>query len=391
MSSYHHWNKQTDTSVTCISPEMSGVPHVPLKGPPDRTKQRPWEVICIWKSLPCWGRGCVVGWSWVWNRQQVRLGILKSAWKTCGFSKEQTLGANHPFWCPKKDWQVWCTHFICIQVYTSLLQHAPLAWIYWLIPVVMRDNIGIWSEHHQTYPWSPSHPQDTRPIPPILKSRHKLLLKNPASCLCNWLNSTNHMRSSPGLVKSVIALFSVFIACTQSDGALEEWFLCLIILCEDNYWTIAVELAPASSHTHIPPESFAFKAFYKSGAIILLFHRNNAFCSIMPLCPLVHIPWIMRIIGSELVTLVLSGVRQFWDASVVADCLWCFLACVKGIGDESQGRHDTLFKSQDDWRNKWIKIGVTFSKSWVPGSQWSSLTFVFLKVCQTAPVQRPLF
>lgn len=43
---------------------------VPFKGLQIGPKQRPLEIICIWKSLPCCGRGCVLGWFWVWNKQQ---------------------------------------------------------------------------------------------------------------------------------------------------------------------------------------------------------------------------------------------------------------------------------------------------------------------------------
>lgn len=58
---YHHWNTQTDR---CMHQSGGDVrcPTCAIRGPPDRTKQRPSEVICIWKSLTCCGRGCVVGW-----------------------------------------------------------------------------------------------------------------------------------------------------------------------------------------------------------------------------------------------------------------------------------------------------------------------------------------
>lgn len=124
---------------------------------------------------------------------------------------------------------------------------SNLVWIYWLILVVMRANIGIWSEHHQSYPRSPSHLQDTQPIPPSPSlDMCKLLLEDPASCLWNWLTSTQWQkivgRVGEDWALSVIALFSVFILCTQPDCALEARLLCLIIICEDYCWYIIISV-----------------------------------------------------------------------------------------------------------------------------------------------------
>lgn len=125
------------------------------------------------KILTCCGRGCVVGWTCVSHRQQAWLSIPSA------FSEQQT----RPL-CTGRTWTVIrgdfvddtkdCCH-MCILSGLSLPADPH-----------ERANVGIWSEHQQSYPGSPSHPRDSQPKPPSpCLDTHKLLQEKPASCLGN--------------------------------------------------------------------------------------------------------------------------------------------------------------------------------------------------------------
>lgn len=172
----------------------------------------------------------------------------------------------------------------------------------------MRANIGIWSEHHQSYPRSPSHPRDTQPIPPSPSlDMYKLLLENPASCLWNWLTSTQWqkivVRVGEDWALSVIALFSVFIlysAWLRSWGKItvpdyHVWGLLLVY----NDICVATFVAPSfimmlnlscthhAKHIHIHPVSDAFKAFRNVAQSYYRLTEATLFvasCLCVPLC-----------------------------------------------------------------------------------------------------------
>lgn len=123
MLSYHHWNKQTDTPSTCISPEeMSGVPHVLFEDLQIGLNKDPQGSLAYEKSLKCCGRGCVVGWSCVWNRQQALLCILWTLPERVDSVKSKSVKRHHLSWFPKK-----CIEWI-IRYFLSLWLQAFISY-----------------------------------------------------------------------------------------------------------------------------------------------------------------------------------------------------------------------------------------------------------------------
>lgn len=139
---------------------LSGAPHVPLEGLQIGPHKDPWRKFAYEKSLTCCGRGCVVGWSCVSNRQQAWLWVL---WTLPLGNTERPVDSVNLSWFPKKNacivmgsFSPWLQKSVSVSSYTYIRNTAATCasnlWIYWLILVVMRANVGIWSEpehlHH---------------------------------------------------------------------------------------------------------------------------------------------------------------------------------------------------------------------------------------------------
>lgn len=199
---------------------------------------------------------------------------------------------------------------------------SNLVWIYWLILVVMTDNIGIWSEHHHWYPWSPPEPRDTRPIPPSPSlDTYKLLLENNANCwpppmirdwclsLGRWSIKCNcaplHLYSlhsawlrSWGMITVRVRSISVHIRVATFEAPRFTMML-------NPFFAPIMQNTLSSIATSIQYPYIAFNAFrnvvwwlayHLIEARLVLLNWSLLFFVASCLCvPLTHIPWITRL------------------------------------------------------------------------------------------------
>lgn len=208
----------------------------------------------------------------------------------------------------------------------------------WIWAAVIRDNTGIWSEHHQSYPWSPPHPRghSAHSSSPSLDV-FKLLPQKPASRLQNGLAPADDRppsRRGPG-AECDCALFQSSESVLSLDWALQTWLPCVIIIWEAYYrnifwWYLCGYICSppttplpgfirilnlnGTRKTHSSLVSVAWQGcffFFHWGLCCnhITIQQKLCFCSSASLSPFVHIPRISRIISSELADLfcLLSG------------------------------------------------------------------------------------